>query len=188
MKRSCGFTLVEMLVALTVFSLLLTGMLYSERHLRRATADEAAALQGSLEHAAVELLRAEVGLAGYRNEGADIHVATGPGGDRVSVRYLEDRIGDAASIRTVTFDAGTDGAGRANLYRKEGSGTRQPAVLGLVQLRVKGWIDRDTGSRTSMLPTRPGAIVLELAFAWEERTEVVVGFPNEVTSSEEPWS
>ncbi len=178
--RRHGFTLLEMLIALAVFGLFLAGLMYAERAYHRAVTDEDEALRMQLKQAAVELLRSEIGMVGYRNNGADISVEHGPATDRVSFRYLEDRLTAAPEVRSVTFDAGTDRNGRASLYRQQDSANRQPAVAGLRALRVIGWTD-GSGRRSSAPPADPTAIVLELVFDWEDRILFTVGFLNAVT-------
>ena len=175
-----GFTLVETLVALAVFGLVLAGLLQAERSYRKALDEEDHALRVQQVQAAVELVRAEIGRAGYQSEGADLWVERFAGTDRVTVRYLEDRIAGEPVLKIVGFDAGRDGQGRASLYRKEGTANRQPAVLGAVELRVDGFVDA-AGARVDAPPASVMALRVVLHWTWGERTPVTVGFPNPVT-------
>lgn len=178
--RCAGFTLIETLIALAVFGLLLTGLLQAERGYRQAVVDEDVALRAQRKLAAVELLRAELGTAGYRHDGADLVTTRAAGSDRIRFRYLEDRLATAPAVREVAFDAGTDRSGSPSLYRREGSSYRQPAVAGVSELRVIGWVERGTGVRSGAPPARPSAVWLELGFAWGERATVLIGFDNDV--------
>lgn len=174
-----GFTLVETLVTLAVFGLFLTGLLQAERSYRTALAEEDHALRVQQVQAAVELLRAELGRAGYGSEGADLWVERYASSDRVTVRYLEDRIAGEAVLKLVGYDAGRDGRGLASLYRKEGTANRQPAVLGAVELRVLGFLD-DAGAEVDAPTERVMGVRLALQWSWGERTTFTVGFPNKV--------
>ena len=86
-------------------------------------------------------------------------------------------------LKVVGYDAGRDGEGRASLYRKEGTGNRQPAVLGAVELRLEGFLD-GAGVLTEVPPTQVLGIALVLHWAWGERTPLTVGFANPVTYGE----
>lgn len=176
-----GFTLIETLVALAVFGLLITSLLQAERAFRHAEADEDQALRVQQAQAMVELLRAELTMAGYRNAGTDLQVASSPASDRIAYRYLEDRLADAPAVRTVTLEAGVDARGSPSLYRRVGSAYRQPAVAGLAELRVIAWLDRAEGAWRATPPTSPAAMRIRLSFAWGDGTEIVVGFPNAPT-------
>lgn len=182
-----GFTLLETLVALAVFGIFLTGLLQAEQSYRRAAASEDRALRGQQRQAAIELLRAEIAMAGYGHQGDDIWASSERGTDRVSFVYLEDRLATEPTLRTVAFDAGLDAAGRASLYRKEGTGYRQPAVLGVRELRVVGWVDA-AGERRATPGASVSAIVLELVFAWGERVRIAVGLRNAATYASSPSS
>ena len=176
-----GFTLIETLVALAVFGLLLTSLLQAERAFRHAEADEDQMLRTQQAQAVVELLRAELTMAGYRNEGPDLHVASSPGSDRIAFRYLEDRLAEAPAVRTVALEAGVDARGTPSLYRRVGTAYRQPAVAGLAELRVVAWLDGASNAWTAAPPESPAAVRVHLEFAWGARTQVVVGFPNAPT-------
>lgn len=175
-----GFTLLETLVALAVFGLLLTGLTYTERAYHRALATEGEALRMQQKQAVVELLRTEVAMAGYRHVGPGISVSSERHTDRLAFTYLEDRLGGGPELRTVTFDAGRDRNGLASLYQQQGSGNRQPAVLGLRELRVVGWADA-SGVRTVVPTGEVAAVLLELVFDWDERTQIAIGFLNPVS-------
>jgi prepilin-type N-terminal cleavage/methylation domain-containing protein len=175
-----GFTLIEVLIAIAVFGLVLTGLMQAERGYRRATVDEDTALRIQRQLAAIELVRAELGMAGYRHDGADVIATHGGSTDRIAFRYLEDRIAAGPTVRDVAFDAGTDRNGSPSLYRREGSANRQPAVAGVTELRVVGWVERGTGVRSTAPPARPSAVHIELGFAWGERATVLIGFVNEL--------
>ena len=179
-----GFTLVEMLVALAVFGLFLGGLLQAERAFRSAEADEDQALREQQKQAVVELLRAELAMAGYRLDGPGVQALVGGGSDRVTIRYLEDRMVAEPFVRTVAFDAGQDRSGVASLYRREGLGYRQPAVAGVAELRVLAWLDGSSGGWSASPPPRPQGVVLELRFSWDERVEVTIGFVNDVAYGE----
>lgn len=178
--RNRGFTLIEMLIALAIFGLLLTGLLQTERGYRQAAVDEDAALRIQRKLAAIELLRAELGMAGYRHGGADLETTRAGATDRIVFRYLEDRIAAAPSVREIAFDAGRDRNGTPSLYRREGTSFRQPAVAGVTELRVVGWVARGSGVQSAAPPVRPSAVLLELEFEWGERASVWIGFDNDV--------
>lgn len=175
-----GFTLLETLVAIAVFGILLGGLLQAEQTYRRAVVAEDQALRVQQRQAAVELLRTEVAMAGYGHQGDDIWASRERNTDRLSFIFLEDRLASAPALRVITFDAGLDGAGRASLYRKEGTGYRQPAILGVRELRVVAWVD-SAGHWSSTPGSRVSAVVLDLVFAWEERVQVVIGIRNTAT-------
>lgn len=180
-----GFTLLETLIAIAVFGVFLTGLLHAERAYRDAMSDDDRALRVQQAQTAQELLRADLGRTGYRHEGADLWVERGTATDRVGVRYLEDLTGGDPAIKTVIFDAGVDRQKRSSLYRQEGSGNRQPAVLGVRALRIAGFLDADGHPTTTPTPTIKG-IILRLEFVWGASASFTVGFLNPVTHGDPP--
>src|SRR5690606_10463745 len=145
-----GLTLIEVVVALTLASLLtlvlaslLSGTRASEAALDR-TLDPVQTLD-----LASELLREEVALAGALPwppataiddlpDGLDVEgfvsraleIGSPPGGHRITVRYVDDRLADGPRARVVTFEAGVDARSEPQLYRRPGTAARQPLVEG----------------------------------------------------------
>jgi prepilin-type N-terminal cleavage/methylation domain-containing protein len=127
-----GFTLVEMLVALAVGSLVLSmafATIVSSR--RFNTVLDARATVGQRDTAIPRLLADVLGLAGRAREGCGLHVA--PGGLHVAVVGTD--VGDTAAT-TVSIFAGRDGGGRPALYHRTLPYPRQPWLEDVVEFRV----------------------------------------------------
>jgi len=155
-RHARGFTLIEVLVALVVASLITLAL----AQLARGTRASEAALDRALDplqalDLAAELVREEVSLAARLPwpppttiadlpTGVDVGAYLTPGlvlaagshGDVLRVSYVDDRLAAGARARTVTFEAGRDAAGEAQLFRRAGSSSRQPLVAGVTGLEV----------------------------------------------------
>lgn len=211
-RRAAGFTLLEALVALAVLGLLLAVLArgLALAHQASAVVDERAEEQ-QVAGLASALLRYDLGSAGYaRPDLAESFEVPEPAlllerrpddpfGDRLRVRYLEDRELDVPKLRDHGFSAGVDGRGDPQLYRREGSGSRQPMVAGLTSLRVvaladgNGWrslrfqdpasgaaqdaANDPAASVTGLYPVVTG-LRLELTFAWGQTVLLVADLPN----------
>lgn len=177
--QRAGLTLVETLVALAILGVVAAAGLYATRRYLASESVQALLLRASQRHVAADLLRLEVGRAGYRHAGADVGTVRIRHGDRLTVRYLEDRLADAPFVREVSFEAGVDGEGRPSLYRRESGGYRQPVVLGVTRLRVVEWLDA-AGRETAVAPAVAHGVRIALSFAWGGEHEMVIGFRRPV--------
>lgn len=159
-NRSAGFTVVELLVASTIFLLILGSvgaLLVSSTRAYSVTAVRSEAIQDS--ESVLQLLRYEVALAGYRGLGEDaterdftlggdetIIVRRTAAGDEITVRYFEDRYiqsGDTGE-RSVTFSVAP---ATQTLVRQEtrpgGSPTSTELLVGnIVRMEVVELVDR----------------------------------------------
>ncbi len=184
---STGLTMVEVLVVLAVASLLLaamSGVLGSAFAADRA--EERALEPWRALDLAAELLAEDVGLAGNApsalvpTPGAALAVRVVPGGHRLTVRFVDDRLAGPAVARELSFEAGVDGRGHAQLYRASGASSRQPVVEGVGGLVVEWLVD---GLGASLGPSAgaflPGAraVVLRLSAPGGEERAVVIPLP-----------
>lgn len=186
-----GFTLVELLVAMAVASLVLTLLAVAIVGGARGAGRLTDATERSQRRAlAWALLRQEVELAGRGlgdgSEGdrsmdveesghhglADVGLVldldpAGDGGDRVGVRYLAEAHRRDPVVVEAWFFAAADGSGRPNLVRRPTGGVRQPWLLGVDGIHVVGGRAPDGGAlRRSMLVAgvRPVALEIEVRF------------------------
>ena len=154
-RRPGGFTLVEVLIALALSAMLAVGvarLLAGGRGAARATSARSDATL-SLELGA-DLLTREVRRAGYvpypPQTGVTLDSSGAlelwlrpqrPTGDRLAIRYVDDRLSGGPIARDLSFEADVDGRGIHQLYRASAAGSRQPLVEGVGALIVSGWVD-----------------------------------------------
>ena len=200
--RRHGFGLVEVLVALALTGVLLVALLAYVRSARNAqVAGESAGEATQTLLLAAELLREELLRAGSgpwplpissqeveglghdltpaQFLGRGVQVRSVPGGQAVRIVYIDDSLAGGPVARDFTFEAGSDGQGQPQLYRRSGTGSRQPWVAGVESLRIAGVIDGD-GSSLGWQQAAGGelrALWLELQAAGEER-RVLLELPH----------
>lgn len=160
-----GLALVELLVASAIAGILMVALVGHVRAARNAqlageTAhDTAAALQ-----LATELLREELNRAGsgpwplpmadevgqlapsespeqFLSRG--LRVASATGGHALTLVYIDDGLTTQTVARHLTFEAGQDGQGEPQLYRRSGTSPRQPWVAGIERMEVAGFLDAE---------------------------------------------
>ena len=194
-----GLTLVELLVALAVASLIALALSHSLRSTRvsAAAVDEALDPVQLLDLAA-ELLGEEVSRAAYLGwpvpdviadlpdgVGAPQFVTPGlviraaPAGDSLGVRYVDDTLADGPRARVVSYEAGSDSAGEPQLYRRAAGASRQPIVAGVESLAVVGLVQAgvllEQGAATTGAVA--SAVVVRLR-AGETSRDVVIELPG----------
>lgn len=196
--RRAGFTLAETLVAAAIGALLLllvAGQLATAR--RAHSASDEAVQAGSTLRLAADLLREELLLAGSAPWPAPadstlvglpagqtaqqflaggLRVGASATGHSLRLTYVDDRLSGAPVARDLTFEAGVDGQGQPQLYRRSGSAggasARQPWVAGVERLTITGGI---TASGTVVgLSQLAGTAVRALRVELEVRGEVSV--------------
>lgn len=198
-RCALGMTLVEVLVALAVASLITIAL---GQALRSTRASEAA-VNRTLDplqalDLAAELLDEELSLAAQTvwpppsviddlpdGVGAEAFVTPGlvieggPTGDRVRIRYVDDRLAAGPLARVVTFEAGPDALGEPQLYRRAGTSSRQPLVAGVESLRVtnvvQGGALLEPGAAVVGSPV--SAVVVRLV-ALDSVRDVVIELPD----------
>lgn len=205
-RPSHGFTLIELLISTTIlaFVMLTLAALFSQST-RALEANEGASERQQNAEAAAELLRYEVGLAGYRGTASDalmvntftsptISVGVHPSpvqSDTIAVQYYEDRFYDGSTTTTlmqVAFSAGTDADGNPVLLRQQGVGGALAAAADVTLLKVVKYVDRngtviDVGPG-SVIPDDLAAISIELTFTDGSRGRFLVGFDNNQNSQQ----
>lgn len=192
---AAGLTLIEVMIALAVASLLLLVLASYVRAARQAQQANELGHDARLTlNLAVELLREELRLAGTGpwplpaapELGAPpgtlltpaLQLLPAPAGNALRVRYLDDRLAGPVVARDHTFEAAVDSQGQPQLYRRSGGGSRQPLVAGLEGMAVVGGIDA-AGAQVGageVVGRRLRALWLELA-AQGERRRVLVELP-----------
>lgn len=195
MQQRQGLTILELLVAAAVLIVMLAllGQLFiGSRTAYQVIEDRSEERQ--ILQTAVELLKYEVGLAGYRctdSDAGDRVFATDPltvdkgaagASDTVIVTYYEDRFVSGASCdgpRTVTFSISND----AELVREVSGGDSEPEVVarGVEHLEVTHWLNK-AGSQF-VDPTRPpnstlSGIKIGLTFESGDAQTVTIGMKN----------
>ena len=152
-----GLTLLEVMVALALAGLVLALLLGYVRAARGAsTAAETRSEAELTLRLAVELLREELRLAGAAPwpppvavVGTDapaaflqqpLRLAPTARGASVRVRYLDHRLAGAPVARDHTYEAGVDGSGAPQLYRRADGGARQPLLAGVTRFAVVGGV------------------------------------------------
>lgn len=168
-----GFTLVELMVALAVAALLV-GLLGSTLAGGASVAGNVgrASEAAQLRILAAGLLRAEVELAGRGSATSGLALELDPageGGDRIVVRYLADAYRAEPLLVEATFFAAVDGRGRASLYRQPDDGVRQPWLLGVTGVHVRGGRGPDGTTLTrSQLTAGTDVAALEIEVRFTE--------------------
>ena len=194
-RRPAGFTLLEVMLALTLAALVglaATRLLSASLTAEPATsqgADRARALD-----MAADLLGAELRRAGSEpyppptGGGLDagepaLKVTLGSGryGDVLAVRYLDDRVQGGPLLRDLRFDAAVDGRGVPQLYRAAAGGNRQPLVQGIDAVRVVGWVDAAGAHPRSAFVAgalRPWLLLVELGVEGSTTRRVAAPLPS----------
>ncbi len=163
-------------------------------------ANEIASMRQQNAEAAAELLRYEIGLAGYRGTTSDAITANTFTGatlsigvaaadddtDEITVQYYEDRFYDGVTttptLMSVTYSSGTDASGNPVLLRKQGTAAAQPAVASVSLMKAVMYVDRDGNvtdiTTTSTIPEELAGISIELTFDDGSFGRFLVGFNN----------
>ncbi len=194
-RAHAGFSVLELLLAVSLSALvglaavrLLAGSRASEASTSTAS-DRARALD-----LAAGLLTGELRRAGYVpypspladgrdavRPGLTVTLGSGPRGDALGLRYLDDRLQGGPVTRDLEFDAAIDGRGLAQLYRTSASGSRQPWVQGIDRIQVVGWVD-GTGlhgrSELAAGELRPWLLLLALGAAGVPARRLAVPLPS----------
>ncbi len=198
MRHHQGLTLHEFVLVLALFGLLLLGLASMTAASQRSyQQSESSGMRLASRRAAASLLNYELGLAGYTGTGQAALCRTctevlptltvHKGGeesqpDAITVRYLEDRFLAEPQQKTITFEIGRDRRGRSNLYRREESAVRQPAVEDVIGLKLLGYLRPDgsmvVSTQVTPIPADLSGLVLELTFAWQEHHRFNVAFSN----------
>ena len=139
-----GLTLVEVLVALAIGSLVLSLAAATSQSSRRLNGViDARAIAGQRATAVPLLVGGVLALAGRGLDGCGLHVADGGG----RVRVLGVDLGNTAPD-TVEVFAGLDGGGRPALYHRTVPYARQPWLEDVTGFRVLAARDEDGEWRT----------------------------------------
>jgi prepilin-type N-terminal cleavage/methylation domain-containing protein len=193
--RCAGFSLAELLLALALAAVV---MLAATRLLvgsKRADAAVSAASGSMLAlDLAADLLGDELRRSGYVPVPTPVGVtldrtlpslvldiADADHGDGLVARYIDDRLADGPVLRDLRFDAGMDGRGEPQLYRRTATGHRQPLVQGIASVRVTGWVDAaGVHDRESLVAgtLEPWIVLLELATADGTTRTAAVPLPS----------
>lgn len=193
--RGTGFTLVEVLLALAMAAMVVlaaTGFLVGSSRADVAVSsasDSTLALDLAADLLGEELRRAGTTPnpppGGVRLDGSvpslTLVIGAGAQGDALAVRYVDDRLADGPVLRDLRFDAGIDGRGERQLYRRTASSHRQPLVQGIESLRVTGWADAaGIHGREAFAagPLEPWLVLLELTAADGAVRTVAVPLPS----------
>lgn len=188
-RKAAGFTLPELVVAVAVLALLAGLAATTMGGARKgATEAERQTERVQLRTAAAAILGGEIRRAGHLDPERDdsdgapfgglppLEIDLGPpGGDTLLLRYHDDRFRSEAAEITAAYSAGRDGAGRPALYRRAGTGSRQPALEGVSGFEVIALYR--AGLREA--PTAGGspgveAVEIEVTFAWGGRLALVI--------------
>lgn len=177
-RGSSGLSLPELLVALalgvTLLGLVGAALASARRHASAAEthADTVAALLLT-----AELLQEELRVAGMlpwpATEGEralasawltpGLTVALAAHGHTIGLRGNDHRLSGPDVARDLSFEAGVDGRGEAQLYRRAAGSVRQPLVAGVESLRV-GWVVTSSGTPVDLADAHDqalSALVLE---------------------------
>lgn len=147
-----GFTLVETLLALALAAVVASALAWSVQGTTRATGALAAASDAAQRRAlAASLLRGEIERAGRSGpEGAGrLALRLDPeagGGDVLEIGYLAEADRAEPTLLEAAFFAARDAQGRPNLYRRPPGAVRQPWLLGVTGVHVRGGRDDAGGS------------------------------------------
>jgi len=160
MRWNKGFTLVEILVAMAIASVVMAGIYsaYSSQQRSYIVQEQVAGMQQGI-RAAMDLMEREFRMLGfdpYGNSGAGIITA---GGDNITFTFVADddsydndgdgdtdESGELKTIRYSLYDSGGDGD--ADLGRKVGAGNNRPVAenidtLNFIYLRENGTLTTD---------------------------------------------
>ena len=206
MNRTQGFTIIELLIASGIMALvMLTLTALFSMSTTTLEVNEATSERQQNAEAAAELLRYEVGLAGYRGTSSTalttytftsptISIGVNPSAtasDTIAVQYYEDRFYDGTTTTTlmqVAFSTGTDANGNPVLLRQLGVAGALAAAADISLLKVVKYIDRDGSitdvTTTSVIPDNLAAISIELTFTDGSVGRFLVGFDNNQNSQQ----
>lgn len=162
--RRRGLTLVEVLIALAIGSLILSLAAATGQSSRGLGATiDARAIAGQRATAVPLLLGRALALAGRGLDGCGLHVADA--GLRARVHGVD--LGDAAA-RTVEVFAGLDGGGRPALYHRTVPHARQPWLEHVTGFRVLGGRDVDGEWRAIEHDAVTRWTALRVELAWRD--------------------
>ncbi len=198
MRRTEGFTLVELLMSTAIMGMVALAGLFTQS-IKAQQANEIASMRQQNAEAETELLRYEIGLAGYRGTTSDAITANtfteatltigvdadADDTDEITVQYYEDRFYDGVTtsptLINATYSSGTDADGDPVLLRKLGTAAAQPAVASISLMKAVMYVDRDgntTDITTSTIPEELIGISIELTFDDGTLRRFLVGFNN----------
>lgn len=179
----CGLTLLELLIAGAVLVLLLLSLsqIFAASY-RAYNVSEDVSESRQMRQAAIELVRYEVSLAGYRCADADAEsrdfgdLIFDSDADAISVRYYEDRFVDGSCVLQ-DVEYYVDGN---TLWRADDDGATS-VVEGVTGFEVVAWLNR--ASSQFVDPARPppsslAGVKLRLAFLDGEDEVFTIGFRN----------
>jgi Tfp pilus assembly protein PilW len=190
MKQTKGFTLLELLVSAAIMIVILgaLGGLFTTTVRANRTTTRASEAQQNAE-AAIQLLKSEIGLAGYRGTDSTANSRTFSSStlvvtpetttrDRIGVRFFEDRYVSGITQRMVTFGINTD---TKELTRKLDAGDSLAVVEGVTNLKVtnyllKGNVTSPTISDGNKVNLR--GITVRLTFADSTSRNVAIALNN----------
>lgn len=187
MKRArSGFSVLELLLAAAMLGTLLAllaGLLQSTR--RAHDTNEQLSFQQQSVEAASELLRYELGLAGYRGTdaayakrsfGGQAAFDVSPKRDQLTVRFFEDKFQAKPKLVEVSFKIKSDGSA---LVRKVGNGSFQEVARGVSKLEVTEFMVNGAGASTQLpkLVELKG-LTVRLGFAGGSYRDIPVQFHN----------
>lgn len=159
-----GLTLVEVLVALAIGSLVLSLAAATGRSSRRLSAAiDARAIAGQRATAVPQLVGGALALAGRGLDGCGLHVADAGG----RARLLGIDLGDAAPEMVEVF-AGLDGGGRPALYHRNVPHARQPWLEDVTGFRVLAGLDGDGAWRAIEHDAVTRWTVLRVELSWTD--------------------
>lgn len=187
MRRArAGLTVLELLLAAVVLGVLLTllaGLLQSTR--RAYDANEQLSFEQQAVEAATELLRYELGLAGYR--GADAACMTrdfgglpalelSPGRDQITIRFFEDRFKSEPKLNEVAFKIKSNGKA---LVRNSNGSYFQEAAQGITGLEVTEFVLHDSSLSAQLPPLdKLAGLTVRLSFASGAQRDIPITFQN----------
>lgn len=201
MKRTQGFTLVELLVAMSIMLILLTAMASMMRTTTQAyqTENETTNARQNQE-SAQEVLTYEISLAGYRGTlrtdyDASASVATDPftitpnttgGSDQISIKYFENHVygTEAKAVKTVILSINTQ---TNMLLRSQNGATAQPVAANVKRLKVARYLIAGTTTTdcasacTAKPPTGTTGVVLSVTFTDNSVKRIPISFTNPVS-------
>jgi hypothetical protein len=100
-------------------------------------------------------------------------------GHALTLVYIDDSLATQTVARHLTFEAGQDGQGQPQLYRRSGTSPRQPWVAGIERMEVVGLLDAEGESvgLSQAAGRRVRALWLELHANGEQRN-VLLELPH----------
>ena len=208
MKKTFGFSLVELLIAGAIFGIVLTVLtnLFISSSRASERVDELSDQQQEA-HATRQVLQYEIDLAGYRGTLNDT-TATGSSArlltnrtfasstvamirrssssqpDTLTIRYYEDRNyndSDTPVLRTVTFSIGSD-QGVSSLFRQQDSGTAVAIIPNVTNLKIADYVLYDDTKAVTASNNLAG-LELDITYANQQTDTLLVTFQNAQTVS-----